>query len=66
MSLFCRLGFHDWSSNRNGVRICLRCPAVDRYYGLTGLIRYMHEKDSDVKKTDTELREWWLKYEKKN
>ncbi len=57
-SLLCRLGFHKWSANRNGIRICRRCPAVDRYYGLTGLIRYKWESDS--KETDAELRAWWL------
>lgn len=42
--ILCSLGLHKWSENRFGVRICLRCPAVDRYYGLTGLLRYRQEK----------------------
>jgi hypothetical protein len=29
-NLLCRLGIHKWSANRGGVRICLRCPAVER------------------------------------
>ncbi len=58
-SLLCRLGFHKWSNNRNGIRICRRCPAVDRYYGLTGLIRYKWESNTG-KETDAELRTWWL------
>ncbi len=58
----CYLGFHNWSDNRNGIRICRRCPAVDRYYGLSGLLRYKEETDTGSKETDAELRAWWLSF----
>jgi len=56
-TFLCRIGFHNWSANRCGVRICQRCPAVDRYFGLTGLLRYKQEKDTGLKESDEQLRE---------
>jgi len=60
LNILCRLGFHKWSANRNGIRICRRCPAVDRYYGITGLLRYKEETDTKIKANEAELRVWWL------
>ena len=39
------LGFHNWSENHGGVRVCLRrgCTRIDLYYGITGMLRYMRE-----------------------
>lgn len=41
----CRIGFHDWSPNHNGIRVCLAegCMRIDLYYGITGMLRYMRE-----------------------
>jgi hypothetical protein len=62
-ALLCKLGIHDWSRNRGGIRICQACPAIDRYIGLSGLIRFYQETGGKIQKeTDTELRAWWLKY----
>jgi hypothetical protein len=42
----CRLGFHKWSENYGGVRVCLRegCTAIDMYFGLTGALRRLRER----------------------
>jgi len=56
----CKLGFHNWSENRFGIRVCLRCPKVDRYFGLTGLLRYREEKKYGGKQSDIMFRELWL------
>lgn len=42
---FCKLGFHKWSENYAGIRVCLRrgCTRIDLYYGITGMLRYMRE-----------------------
>lgn len=42
----CRLGFHNWSENYGGVRVCLRegCTAIDMYFGLTGALRWLRER----------------------
>ncbi len=58
----CRFGFHNWSANRGGVRICLRCPAVDRYYGISGYVRRLLTT-TYRRQSDAELREEWLKQE---
>jgi len=41
----CKLGFHNWSDNYAGIRVCLRegCTRIDLYYGITGMLRYMRE-----------------------
>ena len=41
----CKLGFHNWSENYAGIRMCLRegCTRIDLYYGITGMLRYMRE-----------------------
>ena len=41
-SLLCRFGLHLWSTNRGGIKICLRdgCRKA-RTYGLTGTMRKM-------------------------
>lgn len=59
--LLCTLGFHKMSENRFGIRICLRCPKVDRYFGITGLLRLHEEKEYGEKLTDAALREWWIR-----
>ena len=43
--LLCMLGFHNWSENYAGMRVCLRrgCTRIDLYYGITGMLRYMRE-----------------------
>jgi hypothetical protein len=60
----CRIGWHNWSENRNGVRICNWCPAVDRYYGISGFLRKIHEKQDGVKESDATLRAWWNRWPK--
>lgn len=42
----CRLGFHKWSENYGGVRVCLRrgCTAIDMYFGITGMLRRLREQ----------------------
>ena len=47
----CRLGFHKWSVNYNGMRVCLRrgCTRIDLYYGITGMLRYMRERQGRSK-----------------
>lgn len=60
----CKLGLHRWSKNRCGVRICLHCPAVDRYFGVSGYIRRSMEKRFGLAESDTELRGWWLEHER--
>lgn len=42
----CRLGFHKWSENYGGMRVCLRrgCTTIDMYFGLTGMLRYLRER----------------------
>lgn len=44
--LLCRLGFHKWSENDNGMRVCLRpgCTTIDIYFGLTGMLRYLRDR----------------------
>lgn len=40
--LTCYLPFkaaHTWSSNKNGIRYCLKCGKVDFYFGITGMVR---------------------------
>jgi len=46
MGLLCKLGFHKWSENYGGVRVCLRegCTAIDMYFGLTGMLRSLRER----------------------
>lgn len=41
----CKLGFHNWSPNHYGVRVCLArgCVAIDLYYGICGMLRYLRE-----------------------
>lgn len=41
----CMLGFHDWSPNHNGMRVCLAkgCVTIDIYYGISGMLRYVRE-----------------------
>lgn len=40
------LGFHKWSENENGMRVCLRpgCTTIDLYFGLTGMLRYLRDR----------------------
>ena len=40
------LGFHKWSENDNGMRVCLRrgCTTIDIYFGLTGMLRYLRDR----------------------
>ncbi len=59
-NFLCRIGLHNWSANRGGVRICLRCPAVDKYYGLSGYVRRLLTT-TYRRQSDAELREEWLK-----
>lgn len=42
----CSLGFHKWSENHGGVRVCMRtgCTAIDMYFGLTGALRRLREQ----------------------
>lgn len=44
--LLCRLGFHNWSENYNGMRVCMRqgCTAIDMYFGITGMLRRLREQ----------------------
>lgn len=44
--VLCMMGFHKWSENYGGVRVCLRrgCMAIDMYFGLTGMLRYLRER----------------------
>ncbi len=60
MKFLCHIGFHNWSANRGGVRICMRCPAVDRYYGLSGYVRRLLTT-TYRRQSDAELREEWLR-----
>jgi deoxycytidylate deaminase len=62
-NFLCRFGFHNWSANRGGVRICLRCPAVDRHYGISGYLRRQFEITTTYCRgvSDADLREEWLK-----
>jgi deoxycytidylate deaminase len=62
-NLLCRLGLHNWSANRGGVRICMRCPAVDRHYGISGYLRRKFDIMTTHRRgaSDAELREEWLK-----
>lgn len=62
LNILCRIGFHNWSANRGGVRICMQCPAVDKYYGLSGYVRRLLTT-TYLRKSDAELREDWLKQE---
>lgn len=43
--LLCKLGFHDWSPNHYGIRVCLAkgCVTIDLYFGVCGMLRYMRE-----------------------
>ena len=45
-SLLCRFGLHNWSTNRGGIKVCLRdgCRKA-RTYGLTGIMRKMEFKE---------------------
>lgn len=45
-SILCRLRFHKWSENDNGMRVCLRrgCTTIDIYFGLTGMLRYLRDR----------------------
>jgi dCMP deaminase len=61
MKLLCKLGIHNWSSNHNGIRICLKCPVVDRYYSVSGNLRRAQEEKTGKKESDAELREQWIK-----
>lgn len=62
--ILCRLGFHHWSANHGGIRICLWCPAVDRYYGISGYLRRQFELTStNWRGSNAELREGWTKNE---
>jgi len=36
---------HVWSNSRNGISYCVKCGRVDFYVGLTGIIRYMEERE---------------------
>jgi len=66
-SILCRIGFHNWSSNRGGVRICMWCPAVDRYYGISGYLRRQLDITTTYqRKSNAELREEWLKGKQKH
>ncbi len=38
-------GFHDWSENYNGIRYCQKCGKVDFYFGLTGMLRKLEERE---------------------
>ena len=41
-SLLCRFDLHKWSTNRGGIKICLRSDCRKaRTYGLTGTMRKM-------------------------
>lgn len=54
--LFCHLPLfmaHNWSSNENGIRYCLKCGRVDFYFGLTGVIRRL-EEDGTLRKWEEE------------
>lgn len=42
--IFCWLGFHIWSKNYGGARICLVCDKFDRYFSITGMLRRMEEE----------------------
>jgi hypothetical protein len=59
----CRRGIHKWSKNRCGIRLCKRCPKVDGYFGLTGLIRFKEECDTKHIQDTEELREIWNKWD---
>jgi len=44
--ILCKLRLsHDWSKNHNGIRYCKKCGRVDFYFGITGIIRKMKEKN---------------------
>jgi len=61
-NILCRLGFHHWSANHGGVRICLWCPAVDKYYGVSGYLRRQFDLTTTYQReSDAEMRVWWLK-----
>jgi hypothetical protein len=60
-SFLCKIGVHNWSENHNGIRICQWCPAVDRYFGLSGLLRKRDEDETGIKENAVELRTFWLK-----
>lgn len=38
-NILCLLGFHKWTNNKNGCRICKRCHKIDQYFGATGMLR---------------------------
>jgi len=40
------LGFHKWSENYGGMRVCLRrgCRVIDMYFGITGMLRYLRDR----------------------
>lgn len=42
----CKLGYHNWSPNCGGMRVCLAkgCTTIDLYYGITGMLRYIRER----------------------
>jgi len=57
-NFLCHIGFHNWSANRGGVRICRWCPAVDRYYGISGFLRRQLELTTTYQReSDAELRD---------
>ena len=47
----CILGFHKWGKNENGIRTCQKCGKLDKYFGLTGMLRYHREKNDTKKET---------------
>lgn len=62
--ILCKFGLHKWSRNHCGIRICLRCPRVDRYFGASGIFRFHQEgRGTIAKESDSELRINWHKFD---
>ncbi len=66
----CRLGFHNWSPNYYGVRVCLArgCVRIDLYYGVSGMLRYLRENYTEKEIEEMaagsfmkSLKEWFWK-----
>jgi dCMP deaminase len=56
----CRIGWHMWSKNYNGIRLCKWCSKVDRYFGVTGYRRKEIEKIYNHRLIDEEIIKIWL------
>ncbi len=65
--LLCKIGIHSWTKNHCGIRLCKRCPKIDRYYGVTGFLRYMSDTTDQCfqdYENDEQLRSRWESWDK--